>query len=114
MTRNAEHTALTDEVADAVLAVEGVAFLKPGVARQLRGVLGSAGRPGNPRTTGLRMNRKDGECPWEVDVQIVSLREARAVDVARATRRAVEECLTARFPDEVAPARITVTVTGLF
>ncbi|MEU1486566.1 hypothetical protein [Streptomyces sp. NPDC005752] len=114
MTRNAEHRALTDEVAEAVLAVEGVAFLKPGVARQLRTALAPTAESASVRTSGLRMKRKNSDSPWNVDVQIVSLREARAVDVARATRLAVEACLAAMCPEvPTAQARITVTVTGL-
>jgi len=46
-------------------------------------------------------------------VHIVVLGEARAVDVARGTRAAVAECLRRMFPETTAPARITVTVTGL-
>ncbi|MBM7440267.1 hypothetical protein [Streptomyces sp. HB132] len=114
MTWNAEHRALTDEVAKAVLAVEGVAFLKPGVARQLRTALAPEAESASARTSGLRVRRKNSGCPWNVAVQIVSLREARAVDVARATRTAVEACLAAKCPEEPpAPAHITVTVTGL-
>ncbi|MFC9947779.1 hypothetical protein [Streptomyces pratensis] len=46
-------------------------------------------------------------------MHIVVLGEARAVDVARGTRKAVAACLSGMFPREAASARITVTVTGL-
>ncbi|WP_327329008.1 hypothetical protein OG279_32410 [Streptomyces sp. NBC_01201] len=108
-------TALIEEVARAVLAVEGVAFLKPGVAQQVRSALSGTRQPGATRAPGLRMSRNAGgrERPWDVDVHIVVLGEARAVDVARGARKAVAASLTRMFPGETAPAHITVTVTGL-
>ncbi|MER6229352.1 hypothetical protein ABT169_09360 [Streptomyces sp. NPDC001616] len=108
-------TAHIDEVARAVLGVEGVAFLKPGVAQQVRSALAGTGRAGATRASGLRMSRSGGggEGTWDVDVHIVVLGEARAADVARGTRAAVAECLRRMFPETTAPARITVTVTGL-
>nr|WP_202433919.1 hypothetical protein [Streptomyces sp. SID7815] len=95
------------------MGVEGVAFLKPGVAQQVRSALAGTGRAG--ATRGVRMSRSGGggEGTWDVDVHIVVLGEARAVDVARGTRAAVAECLRRMFPETTAPARITVTVTGL-
>ncbi|MBN0043477.1 hypothetical protein JS756_05040 [Streptomyces actuosus] len=94
--------------------VPGVAFLKPGLAARLRSAL-SRPDPGTGRapTSGVRLaTGADGTGPWRVDVQVVALRRARSVDVARAVRATVERHLAARFPERPAP-RVTVTVTGL-
>ncbi|MFG2478927.1 hypothetical protein [Streptomyces fagopyri] len=112
MTQHTAHTvltALTEEVAKAVREVAGVAYLRPGVAQLLRGAVAPAGRP-----AGVRITRGgDGADPWNVEVRIVALSDTRALDVARATRAAVEACLTSSLPRETAPARVSVTVTGL-
>ncbi|MEU0133018.1 hypothetical protein ABZ172_03100 [Streptomyces sp. NPDC006296] len=109
------HTALIEEVADAVLGVEGVAFLRPGVAQQVRSALSGARTGTRTRAPGVRMSRtgdaRDGR--WDIDLHIVVLGDARAVDVARGARKAVTACLTRKFPEEKAPSRVTVTVTGL-
>ncbi|WP_314409372.1 hypothetical protein [Streptomyces sp. DSM 40484] len=133
MTRDIAHTALTEEIARAVESVPGVAFLRPGLAGRLRsnrtrpqrgkdgappvGVL-TAGlpttvvpTPGIP-TAGVRLGRPDDTGRRHVEIHLVALRQARALDVARAARRGVEAHLAEKFPAEPAPARVTVTVTG--
>ncbi|MFD0304948.1 hypothetical protein [Streptomyces sp. NPDC127119] len=138
MTRDTAHTSLAEEIARAVESVPGVAFLRPGLAGRLRstrvrpqrgkdeapaagaptaGVL-TAGvlTPGVPMTggsaAGVRLGRPDGTGRRHVEIHLVALRQARALDVARAARRRVEAHLVERFPAEPAPARVTVTVTG--
>ncbi|MFB7709931.1 hypothetical protein [Streptomyces sp. NPDC056105] len=110
MNQQAQAT-LTEALARTVQAVPGVAFLKPDVAQRLRSALsvsrlGHASPPG-----GLRVSRAGGGEPWRIEVQIVTRAEARAVDVTRATRTAIETFLEARAP--ATAAQITVTVTGI-
>ncbi|MFE9680458.1 hypothetical protein [Streptomyces sp. NPDC006285] len=111
------HWALTEEIARTVESVPGVAFLKPGLAGRLRSALGRPVPPsqeGRDRvpTAGVRLSRPDGAGGRHVEIHLVALRQARAVDVARATRRSVEAYLVSRFPAETAPVHVTVTVTG--
>lgn len=109
MTRYAVHDTLTEALARTVLEVPGVAFLKPGLTDLLRSRAGAgAGRSG-ARTAGIRVTRRDGSEPWEVDVRIVARKERPAVDVARATRLALEESLAVLLPDGKASVRVTVT-----
>ncbi|MFE7030702.1 hypothetical protein ACFU9Y_10345 [Streptomyces sp. NPDC057621] len=138
MTRDTAHTSLAEEIARAVESVPGVAFLRPGLAGRLRstrvrpqrgtdgapaaGVLTAGGpttgvpMPGasmpGVSTAGVRLNRPDGTGRRHVEIHLVALKHARALDVARAARRRVEAHLVERFPAEPAPARVTVTVTG--
>ncbi|MEU8794153.1 hypothetical protein [Streptomyces sp. NPDC048643] len=107
MTRYAVHDTLTEALARTVLDVSGVAFLKPGFSELLRTGAG-AGRSG-AHTAGIRVTRRDGSEPWEVDVRIVARKERRTVDVARATREALEESLATLLPDSKASVRVTVT-----
>ncbi|MER6440652.1 hypothetical protein ABT275_30365 [Streptomyces sp. NPDC001185] len=117
MTQHAAHpgpAVLTEEVAKAVREVAGVAFLRPGVTQSLRNVVTPVGRPAGTRPTGVRITGgRDLADPWNVEVRIVARRDSRALDVARATRTAVEACLASALPRDSAPARISVTVTGL-
>lgn len=63
---------------------------------------------------GVRITRGgDGADLWNVGVRIVALSDTRALDVARATRAAVEACPTSALPRDAKPARVNVTVTGL-
>ncbi|PWI17822.1 hypothetical protein DI272_29425 [Streptomyces sp. Act143] len=104
---------LVEDVARIVENVPGVAFLKPGLAARLRSAL-SRPHPdaGRAPTAGVRLTPEpDATIGWHVDVQVVTVRRARAVDVARAVRSAVEEHLAARCPGRPGP-RVTVTVTG--
>ncbi|MEW2568829.1 hypothetical protein [Streptomyces sp. NPDC047070] len=138
MTRDTAHTSLAEEIARAVESVPGVAFLRPGLAGRLRSTRvrpqrGTDGAPaagvltaGGPATgvpmpgasmpgvsaAGVRLNRPDGTGRRHVEIHLVALKHARALDVARAARRRVEAHLVERFPAEPAPARVTVTVTG--
>ncbi|MFD7791235.1 MULTISPECIES: Asp23/Gls24 family envelope stress response protein [unclassified Streptomyces] len=109
MTRYAVHDTLTEALARTVLEVSGVAFLKPGLGDLLRSRAGAgAGRSGG-HTAGIRVTRRDESEPWEVDVRIVARKERRTVDVARATRQALEESLATLLPDSKASVRVTVT-----
>ncbi|MEV7433688.1 hypothetical protein AB0465_35680 [Streptomyces griseoviridis] len=114
MTRYTAHATLTEEIARAVVEVPGVAFLKPGLSGLVRSTLARGERGTGPATpSGVRLTRSgDGE-PWRVEIHLVALRHSRTVDVARATRSAVEERMAALFPTEAAGARVSVTVTGL-
>ncbi|MFD3479861.1 hypothetical protein [Streptomyces sp. NPDC058695] len=103
--------ALAAALARTVQGVPGVAFLKPDVAQRLRSALsvprlGHASPPG-----GLRVSRTGASEPWRIEVQIVTRAAARAVDVTRATRTAIETLLEARDP--AATSQITITVTGI-
>ncbi|WP_405949475.1 hypothetical protein OG588_26530 [Streptomyces prunicolor] len=102
------HATLAAEVAKAVEAVSGVAFLRPGLTDRLRSVVS---RPG-AAPAGVRMTPPDGDGPWHVEIHVVALRRARTVDVARGVRDTVERRLDAVAPTRPAP-RVTVTVTGL-
>ncbi|MCD7440776.1 hypothetical protein K4B79_21430 [Streptomyces lincolnensis] len=107
------HTTLVEDVARAAESAEGVAFLTPGLAARLRSAV-SRPEPGTGGAdpAGVRMTRPDGTGVWHVEIHVVALRRARAVDVARAARESVERRLTALFPEQPAP-RVTVTVTGV-
>lgn len=112
-TERARGTTLTEEVARAVEGVEGVAFLKPGLAQLLRSALPSTPRTAaGTRHAGVRMSRGSATSPPKLDIQIVARRDARAVEVARATRRAVDSCLATLLPGGEDAVRVVVTVTG--
>ncbi|MFJ4830610.1 hypothetical protein ACIP79_11925 [Streptomyces sp. NPDC088747] len=114
MSQYTAHSTLVDEVARAVESVPGVAFLKPGLAGRLRSTVSRPERAaGGTSSAGVRMSRLSGADPWHVEIHLVALRQARTVDVARATCRAVEEYLAKTFPTEAEPAHVTVTVTDL-
>jgi hypothetical protein len=103
------HTELAEALADAVRRVPGVAFLKPGIADRLRSALP---RPtGRAAGAGLRVSRADGPEGWRVEVQIVTLADARALEVARDARAAVGALLADAAPS--GRAQILVTVTGI-
>ncbi|WP_328491857.1 hypothetical protein OHS59_03280 [Streptomyces sp. NBC_00414] len=112
------HTAqpsLAEEIARVVESVPGVAFLRPGVAGRLRSTLARPSRQqgkSGPSAAGVRLTGPDGTGRRNVEIHLVVLRQARALDVARAARRGVELHLVEKFPAEAAPARVTVTVTG--
>jgi hypothetical protein len=109
-----QHSALTEALATAVRDVPGVAFLKPGIARVLRSALPRSDRTGaSEPPAGLRISRPGGTGPWVIEVQIVTRTGTRALDITRATRRAVEACLASRSLTEAAHITVTVTVTGI-
>ncbi|MFJ5264774.1 hypothetical protein ACIQAC_30370 [Streptomyces sp. NPDC088387] len=112
-----EHTAhgtLTEEIARAVRDVPGVAFLRPGLAGRLRSALAGPDPDGTAgASAAVRLIRPADAGPWLVEIHLVALRRARTVDVARAARRTVEDCLAATGPAEAGQAQVTVTVTGL-
>ncbi|MGW1776319.1 Asp23/Gls24 family envelope stress response protein [Streptomyces sp. NPDC002104] len=105
--REATHTAISR----AVLAVPGVAFLKPALGDLLRTAATSrAGLhpPGAPvrRTAGVRITpTRQGGGP-AVEVEVVLLRGHRALDVTRAIRATVQ---AAHPSAQAIPVRVTVT-----
>ncbi|MFC9270747.1 hypothetical protein [Streptomyces zhihengii] len=103
-------TTLTDELAAEVRRVPGVAFLTPGVTGRLRSALSGARQDGTD-AGGLRISPPDGAGPWRIEVRIVTLADARALDVARATGAAVGAYMRTARPERT--ARVTVTVTGM-
>ncbi|MFJ4694279.1 hypothetical protein [Streptomyces sp. NPDC088766] len=106
------HATLVEDVARVVEDVAGVAFLRPGLADRLRSALSRpAPRSGRTPSAGVRMTREDGAGSWHVEIEVVVLRQARPVDVARAVRARVENRLDALAPERPA-TRVTVTVTG--
>ncbi|GAB2926070.1 hypothetical protein [Streptomyces heilongjiangensis] len=112
-TPSAAQTVLVEDIARVVEDVPGVAFLRPGLAARLRSAL-SRPDPGAGRTptAGVRLTPgPDDTAGWHVDVHVVVVRRARAVDVARAVRSAVETHLALRFPARPG-ARVRVTITG--
>lgn len=111
MTRDPARSLLAREIARSVEDVPGVAFLKPGLTALLR--------PSSPRTadpalpSGVGVHEPHGAEPMRVDVRIVVLRHSRPADVARATRRAVRECVASLLPEDGGrTVRVRVTVTG--
>ncbi|MGY1438998.1 Asp23/Gls24 family envelope stress response protein [Streptomyces reniochalinae] len=97
--------------AAAALQVQGVAFLKPGLAGRLRAsasALARTGRgPDRRRTDPAAGVRVRQGTPWTAEVHIVLQRGHRALDVTRAVRSAVADS----FGET--PVRVTVTVSGM-
>ncbi|MEV8047959.1 hypothetical protein AB0P02_29570 [Streptomyces griseoluteus] len=115
MTDRALRTTLTEEIAAAVEAVPGVAFLRPGLGGRLRSVLPrGAGAANGGRTvpSGVRLSRPGEAGPWQVEIHVVGRGHVRTLDVARDVARAVEVRLAGLLPGLEAPM-VTVTVTGL-
>ncbi|MFF8649219.1 hypothetical protein ACF06D_13390 [Streptomyces griseoluteus] len=115
MTDRALRTTLTEEIAAAVEAVPGVAFLRPGLGGRLRSVLPrGAGAANGGRTvpSGVRLSRPGEAGPWQVEIHVVGRNHVRTLDVARDVAWAVEVRLAGLLPGLEAPM-VTVTVTGL-
>ncbi|MFF8474597.1 hypothetical protein [Streptomyces sp. NPDC015414] len=113
MTAHITHDTLVEDVARVVEGVPGVAFLKPGLADRLRSAWGGPGSgPGAGRRPAAGVRLTPGPDGWRVDVQVVTSRRDRSLDVARAVRAAVQAHLATLSPDRPA-AQVTVTVTGL-
>ncbi|WP_330234592.1 hypothetical protein [Streptomyces sp. NBC_00566] len=115
MTDRALRTTLTGEIAAAVEAVPGVAFLRPGLGGLLRSALprgASAGNGGRTVPAGVRVSRPDDAGPWRVEIHLVARGHVRTLDVVRAVVRATEERLAGLVPGQE-PPKVTVTVTGL-
>ncbi|WP_405550644.1 hypothetical protein [Streptomyces sp. NBC_01171] len=115
MTDRALRTMLTEEIAAAVEAVPGVAFLRPGLGGRLRSALprGTSGANGGRAVpSGVRLSQPDEGGPWQVEIHVVARGHVRTLDVARAVGRAVEVRLAGLLPGRRAP-KVTVTVTGL-
>ncbi|MDX2388997.1 MULTISPECIES: Asp23/Gls24 family envelope stress response protein [unclassified Streptomyces] len=101
-------------IAEAVLAVPGVAFMRPGLVDLLRShtvtraVLGSPkARPGTG--SGVRITRTPGGHGTAVEVYVVLRHGHRALDVTRAVRDAVHSA----HPAGPRPMPVRVTVTGI-
>ncbi|MFF9373862.1 hypothetical protein ACF1BB_04855 [Streptomyces griseoluteus] len=115
MTDRALRTTLTEEIAAAVEAVPGVAFLRPGLGGRLRSALprgAGAANGGRAVPSGVRLSRPDEAGPWQVEIHVVARGHVRTLDVARDVARAVEVRLAGLLPGPEAPM-VTVTVTGL-
>lgn len=101
-------------IGEAVLAVSGVAFLRPARGELLRAA--ATARAGLPapgtsphHTAGIRITTAPKGKGLAVEVHVVVLRGYRAVDVTRAIRdtiRAAYPCATQAIP-------VHVTVTGI-
>ncbi|MFJ4788716.1 hypothetical protein [Streptomyces sp. NPDC088794] len=114
MTQHTAHATLAEEIARAVEAVPGVAFLRPGLTSRLRAALSRTnGSTRSAPPSGVRVSRPDGAEFWRVEIHLVALRHARSVDVARAVRGTVEERVARLFPADPTSAQVTVIVTGL-
>ncbi|MGW3287993.1 hypothetical protein ACWDR3_25510 [Streptomyces sp. NPDC001002] len=114
MTQHTAHATLAEEIARAVEAVPGVAFLRPGLTGRLRSTLSRTdGSTRSAPPSGVRVSRPDGAEVWRVEIRLVALRHVRSVDVARAARSTVEERVAQLFPADTTSAQVTVTVTGL-
>ncbi|GAA3742567.1 hypothetical protein GCM10023082_44310 [Streptomyces tremellae] len=116
---------LTSGAAEAARSTEGVAFLRPGLADIVRGAAGLA----PPPASGVRVRYDAERDHWHIQVQLVTARGHRAVDVTRAVRSAVKaRAAAALAPTRVAPApqgdsedgrrtsariSVAVTVTGV-
>ncbi|WP_394437327.1 hypothetical protein [Streptomyces sp. SGAir0957] len=98
---------LEERIARAVLDVPGVASLRPGLAQLLKASAGARTGTGTPAYSraGIRIGQRVSTRPTRVEVYVVARGRWRAVDVARAVRRAVE--------DIVSDAQVSVTVTGV-
>ncbi|MDH6543699.1 Asp23/Gls24 family envelope stress response protein [Streptomyces sp. SPB4] len=115
-TAHSDPEAAETAIADAVLGVSGVAFLRPALSSLLRhAVAPRTGRrtagaaPVPVRGAGVRITTApDGEGP-AVEVHVVVLRGHRAVDVTRAVREAVRRT----FPSTARTIPVRVTVTGI-
>lgn len=103
---------LTERIAEAIVGVPGVAFLRPGLAGLLRA---SAAR-GEPSSRGarsaVRVRRAPTPKSLAIEVSVVLRSSPRAIDLTRAVRAAVLEAVQAHAGADV-KAHVTITVTGL-
>lgn len=112
---------LTERIAQAVVDVPGVAFLRPGLVGLLRAtVMARMTERANVGGTlereraksAVRVRRVDAFGSLVVEVSVVLRRGHRAVDVTRAVQAAAAEVVPAPAGGR-AHTRVTVTVTGL-
>ncbi|MGQ4715283.1 Asp23/Gls24 family envelope stress response protein [Streptomyces anulatus] len=109
MTTDTRRDRVAGAAAEAARGVQGVAFLRPGMADLLRTRIAEraprrASLTGN-RTSGVRVGRDEND-GWHIDIRFVMCRGHRALDVTRAVQAAVGAVL----PEEpVVSLRITVT-----
>ncbi|WP_241741386.1 Asp23/Gls24 family envelope stress response protein [Streptomyces sp. L2] len=122
MTAQRNPTELTERIAQAVLGVPGVAFLRPGLAGLLRASASVMARVGDRSNAGeqwerertrsaVRVRRGAGQRTTAVEVSIVLSRGHRALDVARAVHAAVERAAAGPSGSDGADLGVTVTVT---
>ncbi|MGW5860774.1 Asp23/Gls24 family envelope stress response protein [Streptomyces sp. NPDC055239] len=106
---------LADAVTEAVLDTPGVAFLRPGLVDLLRSsALLRRGLPSTPKgSAGVQVRRRKDTQDWSVEVYVVLHRGRRALDVTREVRSAAAKAVERVSGEQVAPAGIAVTVTGL-
>lgn len=121
MTAAGNSAELTERIAQAVVDVPGVAFLRPGLAGLLRASVGGrvtdqAKADGKvdreTARSAVRVRREGVAGTLTVDVSVVLRRGRRALDVTRAVRAAVERAVRTS-PAIGGRTRVTVTVTGL-
>ncbi|GGZ80305.1 Asp23/Gls24 family envelope stress response protein [Streptomyces subrutilus] len=99
-------------IADAVRAVPGVAFLRPGLSALLRASARTAPARTDRTAPGVRLGHGAAGRVVSAEVEVVLHRGHRAVDVTRAVRAAVRGA--ARPGDTGTTAMpVTVTVTGI-
>ncbi|TDC63446.1 Asp23/Gls24 family envelope stress response protein [Streptomyces hainanensis] len=92
---------LAQRAARAAREVEGVAYLRPGLAALLRGA-------DHPRPAGVRVRHRTEPERWAIELHLAVLAGHRALDVARTVRAAVAEAARETLP---ARARLSVKVT---
>ncbi|MCF3960545.1 Asp23/Gls24 family envelope stress response protein [Streptomyces fuscigenes] len=115
---------LTRAIADAVVAIDGVAFLRPGFADVVRGV----GRRSTHPVSGVRVAYEAESEQWRITVQLVTGQGHRALDVTRAVRAAATSAATKVLSSQLEhpptatgeqqsdagrSLSVTVTVTGV-
>jgi hypothetical protein len=104
---------LTEQIADAIVDVPGVAFLRPGLAGLLRASATGRGEfSGRGARSAVRVRQTRPPGALAIDVSVVLRSSPRAIDLTRAVRAAVLETIRARVGTDVR-AHVTITVTGL-
>ncbi|MDN3026024.1 Asp23/Gls24 family envelope stress response protein [Streptomyces sp. S.PB5] len=110
---------LTDRIAEAVIGVSGVAFLRPGLGGLLRATAAArvTDRMAFERKrsrSAVRLRRGSAPGSLAVEVGVVLWRGHRAVDVTRAVRAAVQRAVRIAAGDGTrVQVQVQVKVTGL-
>ncbi|MEU8589505.1 hypothetical protein AB0C59_21275 [Streptomyces sp. NPDC048664] len=102
-------------VAEAALAVPGVAGLQPRLAHRLAAAASpalpqSAAHP-LPPASGVRVDRTPDGTGWHVEVRCVLTEGHRAVDTARHVHDRVRSAVVSHLTAHDEPGTVTVTVT---
>jgi uncharacterized alkaline shock family protein YloU len=104
---------LTERIAEAIVGVPGVAFLRPGLSGLLRASAGGRGEPSSKGArSAVRIRRAASPKSLAIEVSVVLRSSPRAIDLTRAVRAAVLETVQAHAGAEV-KVHVTITVTGL-